>query len=117
MIFIVPVLFIAPRPSRSDRAIDQAGSGENRHLGRPVGRRPAMAGQARPGASARTVKCSGIAVKSARNLQLTRPSATVRLTIDEQQPVRLQPALEGLPPRPLAGHRVARLLKGEQSFL
>ena len=68
-IFIMPVIFIAPPPSRSARAINQAGSGENRHLGRPVGRRRAMAGQARSGASARTVKCSGIGVKSARNLQ------------------------------------------------
>ncbi len=62
MIFIMPVLFIASLPSRSDQAIDQAGSGENRHLGRPLGRLRAIDGQARARASARTVK-------SARNLQ------------------------------------------------
>ena len=36
--------------------------------------------------------------------------------IDEHQAVRVQPAFQGLPPRPLAGDRVAGLLKGEQSF-
>ena len=41
--------------------------GENRRLGRPRDRQPAIADQAKTRARIKTVKCSGIAVKSRRN--------------------------------------------------
>ena len=65
-------------PSRSDRVIDRAGSGENRHLGRLVGCLQAMAGWARSRAWTRTVKCSGVAANTARSLQSTDRSKNRR---------------------------------------
>ena len=90
-----------------DRAVEDIGRAQ------PVRTQPGQEGHGAPVAAGR---------EPLEALALLRPAAQrghVGLDpglIDEHQAVRVQPAFQGLPPRPLAGDRVAGLLKGEQSF-
>ena len=90
-----------------DRAVEDAGRAE------PVRSQPGEEGHGAPVAAGR---------EPLEALALLRPAAQRRHVgldpglIDEHQAIRLQPALERLPSRPLASHGGARLLEGEQGF-